>query len=115
MEYYKNNSEQYIADTFDCDLANLYSLLERYLNNGDKVLDLGFGSGRDSLYFSQKYNVVSIDPVDKFCEHARNIGLKNVYQMKAQDISFENEFDGIWACASLLHINQNECARYSIL
>lgn len=28
--------------------------------------------------------------------------------MKAHDMKFKNIFDGIWACASLLHVPSNE-------
>ena len=54
------------------------------------------------------YEVYSIDPVEEFCEHAKTLGLTNVYCMKAQDIDFINKFDGIWACASLLHLKSNK-------
>ena len=103
--YYKNNKDEFIENTFNCDMSSHYNFFEKYLSNNAKtILDIGFGSGRDSLYFSKKYDVYSIDPVLEFCEHAKELGLKNVYQMKVQEMNFENEFDGIWACASLLHI-----------
>lgn len=107
--YYKENKDTFIENTINCDMSNQYKLFEKYLNKDTKkILDVGFGSGRDSLYFSKKYEVYSIDPVEEFCNHAKEIGLKNVYCMKVQDITFINEFDGIWACASLLHIPSYE-------
>ena len=103
--YYKDNKDEFINSTFDCDMSKQYAFFEKYLSNDTKtILDIGFGSGRDSLYFSKKYDVYSIDPVEEFCEHAKEIGLKNVYCMSVQQMDFENQFDGIWACASLLHI-----------
>ena len=108
-KYYKENSDNFIEGTINCDMSSQYKLFEKYLNkNTKKILDIGFGSGRDSLYFSKKYEVCSIDPVEDFCNHAKELGLKNVYCMKVQDIIFNNEFDGIWACASLLHIPSYE-------
>lgn len=107
--YYKENKEQFINNTIDCDMSFHYQLFEKYLSNNTKtILDIGFGSGRDSLYFSKKYEVYSIDQLNEFCEHAKTLGLTNVYCMKAQDINFINKFDGIWACASLLHIPSYE-------
>ena len=45
-----------------------------------KILDIGFGSGRDSLYFKNKgFNVYSIDNVKEFCDYAKSLGLDNVY------------------------------------
>lgn len=107
--YYKENKDEFINNTINCDMSFHYNMFEKYLNDDAKtILDIGFGSGRDSLYFSKKYEVHSIDPVEEFCNHAKEIGLKNVYCMKVQDITFNNEFDGIWACASLLHIPSYE-------
>ena len=108
MSYYHEHALEYIDNTKDCNMFHLYFDFEKHLKPGDKILDVGFGSGRDSLYFSKKYLVTSIDPEITFCEHAKSIGLKNVKNIKAQEINFENEFNGIWACASLLHIPSEE-------
>ena len=103
--YYKENKDEFINNTINCDMSFHYNMFEKYLNDDAKtILDIGFGSGRDSLYFSEKYEVYSIDPVEEFCEHAKDLGLKNVYCKRVQDIEYINMFDGIWACASLLHI-----------
>ena len=103
--YYENNSQEFIAGTINCDMTYQYNFFLKYLNHNSKViLDLGFGSGRDSLYFQKKYEVYSLDPVEEFCKHAESLGLKNIYCMKVEDMEFKNLFDGIWACASLLHI-----------
>jgi len=108
-KYYNENSQAFIQDTFKCDMSEQYNFFEKYLNNAKTIMDLGFGSGRDSLYFMSKgYDVTSIDPTIAFCENAKKIGIKNVYQMTAQEIDFENQFDAIWACASLLHVPSKE-------
>ena len=108
--YYENNADSFIADTFECDMSTQYHFFEKELKKKTgKILDLGFGSGRDSLYFMNKgYEVYAIDPVKKFCDYAKKIGIKNIYQMTAQEINFVDMFDGIWACASLLHVPSNE-------
>ena len=103
--YYKENKDEFIKTTINCDMSFHYNMFEQYLRNDAKtILDIGFGSGRDSLYFSNKYEVYSIDPLEDFCEHAKHLGLKNVYCKRVQDIEYIDMFDGIWACASLLHI-----------
>lgn len=107
--YYKENSQEFIDGTINCDMTIQYEFFERYLyDKPNTILDLGFGSGRDSLYFSKKYDVYSLDPVEEFCDNAKKLGLKNVYCTTVQDMKFNNMFDGIWACASLLHIPYNE-------
>jgi SAM-dependent methyltransferase len=107
-KYYKDNSNEFIDSTINCDMTTQYKLFEKYLNDAKTILDIGFGSGRDSLYFSKKHEVYSIDPVEDFCNHAKELGLKNVYCMRVQDLEYNNMFDGIWACASLLHIPSYE-------
>lgn len=103
--YYDNNFESFINDTFNCNMNEEYNLFEKYLNNAKTIMDLGFGSGRDSLYFKSKgYDVYSLDPSIKFCENAKMLNLDHILCMPAQNINFIDKFDGIWACASLLHI-----------
>ena len=109
-DYYNKNAQNFIEDTFDADMKEQYHMFEKYLESTNlKVLDLGFGSGRDSLYFQNKgYDVYSLDPVLNFCEHGKQIGLKRIYQQSVEEMKFVEEFDGIWACASLLHIPSSE-------
>ena len=109
MNYYNKHAKEYINNTKDVNMKEYYDIFESYLVIQDKILDVGFGSGRDSLYFVNKgYEVISIDPVKEFCDNAKDIGLANVYQLSIEDINYVNEFDGIWACASLLHIKSNK-------
>ncbi len=107
--YYSNNYKEFIDNTINCDMNYQYNFFLKYLpTNSKTILDLGFGSGRDSLFFKQKYDVYAIDPTSEFCSNAKALGINNVYNIKAQDMTFENIFDGIWACASLLHVSSNE-------
>ncbi len=106
--YYNEKSKEFIR----CILLRYVlriSFFKQYLTCARTILDICFGSGRDSLYFKNKgYEVYSLDPTLEFCQNAKALGLKHIYQMKAQDIKFKNIFDGIWACASLLHVPSNE-------
>ena len=105
MSYYKEHSEEFIENTFFCDMSIQYQMFEKYLTHKGKLLDIGFGSGRDSLYFKNKgYEIYSIDPEEEFIKHATSLGLEKTFQIRAEDINFKDTFDGIWACASLLHI-----------
>lgn len=108
MSYYKEHSKEFIESTFNCDMSEQYFFFEKHLKNRGKILDIGFGSGRDSLYFKSKgYDVYAIDPEESFVEHAKELGLDHIYKQKAEEIKFKNTFDGIWACASLLHVSSN--------
>ena len=109
-KYYKDNSKEFILGTKDCNMSVQYNFFLKYLNKDSKrILDLGFGSGRDSLYFkSLGYDIYAIDPVEEFCKYARDLGLDNIYNITAEEMTFDSLFDGIWACASLLHIESNK-------
>lgn len=107
--YYTKNAKLFIESTIECDMQEQYNLFLKYLSKkATTLLDLGFGSARDILYFkSLGYEVYGIDPNKIFCEHAKKLGLNNIYEQKVEDMNFINMFDGIWACASLLHIKPN--------
>ena len=96
MNYYSKNYKECINKTKNVDMKEYYNVFEMYLKHDSKILDVGFGSGRDSLYFNSKgYNVYSIDPIKEFYDNAKELGLTNVYQMSIEDIEYINEFDDI--------------------
>ena len=108
-DYYQENAKEYIGKTMNADVSDLYSKFEKYLRPGSKILDLGFGSGRDSLYFLSKgYEVYSLDPCTAFIEHGKEIGLTHLIKSSAEDIDLDDCFDAIWANASLLHVASNK-------
>ncbi len=109
-KYYNEHADEFVEDTINCDMSIQYNFFEKYLPEKSKrIMDLGFGSGRDSLYFKSKgYVVTSIDPTEEFCTKAKELGLDDIRCITAQKIDYKDEFDGIWACASLLHVPSNE-------
>ncbi|MCR5705085.1 MAG: methyltransferase domain-containing protein [Eubacterium sp.] len=107
IEYYNNNSQDFFESTVNADMTEQYKMFEKYLPQGARILDLGCGSGRDSKYFLDKgYAVTAIDGSAELCRLAREYSGLEVRQIFFEDLDFENEFDGIWACASLLHVPQ---------
>ena len=105
IDYYTKNIANYISDTKDVDMGFQYSLFERYLKDGDGILEIGFGGGRDMRYFDKKYKICGIDITPAFVENMKKEGY-NVSCQSAVDFYFDKKFDGIWACASLLHIEK---------
>jgi cyclopropane fatty-acyl-phospholipid synthase-like methyltransferase len=109
IDYYNKYSKEFIENTLHADMTELYQFFEHYLRpTAKKILDIGFGSGRDSLYFSQKYEVVSIDNSEAFVHAGKELLDNEVLLMDIRNMNFSNEFDGIWACASLLHLSYDE-------
>lgn len=110
LNYYDENINEYVQE-WNIDFIKNYNFTDpdiflSYLQKGDKILDLGCGSGRDSLYFKQKgFKVKSIDGSAKMCEFSSRLLNERVEQINFLELNYENEFDGIFACASLLHLN----------
>lgn len=108
-QYYNTNTQEFFDNTFDVDMTLIYSRFEKYLTEEAKILDAGCGSGRDTKYFlSRGYNVIAIDGSEEMVKCARDFTGINVQQQFFQNISFQNEFDGIWSCASLLHVPKKD-------
>lgn len=106
INYYENNAKLYIEDTINANMQQHYDAFLKYVSPGSKILDVGFGSGRDMFYFeSLGYKVSGIDPTPAFYNNMKEKGY-DVYHIPSEEISFSYEFDAIWACASLLHVER---------
>lgn len=109
LDYYNRNAESYAEQTQGADVTDLYVDFEECLNPGARILDLGCGSGRDSRYFAKKgYNVTPVDGSPEMCRVAAEYTGLPVRCLCFADLDYYDEFDGIWACASLLHVPQNK-------
>lgn len=105
VDYYETHAEDFVASTVNVDVGKLYAEFEIYLKLSCRIMDLGCGSGRDSRYFVGKgYNVDSVDPSPVMCKKTKELAGTTTYTMKAEDLDFEDEYDAVWACASLLHV-----------
>ena len=90
-------------------MTALYEPFLKLLPSNAHILDAGCGSGRDSFYFIQNgYKVTAIDASEKLSKLAFKLIKQPVLNISFQEMEFENEFDGIWASASLLHIPRTE-------
>ena len=105
LNYYNSNADQFFASTIEADISELRSRFTKYLKQSDYILDLGCGSGRDTKAFlDQGFRVDAIDGSEELCKKASEyIGIHVKHQF-FQDINEEDKYDGIWACASLLHV-----------
>ena len=111
IDYYNRQAEQFIQSTFSVDMESLYLYFLNELPKHARILDLGCGSGRDSLAFKNKgYLVDAIDYSEVLVQRAIQftgiqVKLKSFYEIEEHEI-----YDGIWACASLLHCERDRLA-----
>ena len=107
MNYYELCADKFCASTFDLDLNHIADKFLKYIPVGGKILDAGCGSGRDSCLFKKKgYAVDAFDSSASMAKIAsQNIG-QEVKCISFQEIDYDSIFDGIWACASLLHVKR---------
>lgn len=105
IEYYEQNAQAFIDGTINVDMTELYERFLPRLPQGGKILDAGCGSGRDAAEFRKRgFAVSAFDASPTIAAEAeKRIG---VAVEVATFVSYRSEelFDGIWACASLLHV-----------
>lgn len=109
LEFYNNNCNQYYESTVAVDLSHIYSKFINELEAKSSILDLGCGSGRDSLYFKSKgYTITAIDGSKNLAQLASKLIGQDVIVSKFEDLELKDKYNGIWACSSLLHLKHNE-------
>ena len=109
IDYYDKNAEMYFDYTVNADMSDNYQRFLIYLPQNSFILDAGCGSGRDSRYFlTHGYKVKAIDGSKELCLLASEYIGQEVINIRFCDMDYINEFDGIWANASLLHVDKNK-------
>lgn len=112
IDYYNKNASRYITETFNLSMEALMNEFTKYLSDGAKILDLGCGSGRDSLAFKNLgYDVHAIDGSKEMVDHARKYLGNRVHHTTFEDYNPVVYFDGIWALATLLHVPRKDISR----
>lgn len=112
-EFYSNNATSYFNETLS---NNVNSVRDRFLSalpitdsNKQHILDLGCGSGRDSKAFIDTGFLVTALEASKdlsiLAEHHIGQPVLNIRYQQLHDL---NKYDGIWACASLLHCPKSQ-------
>lgn len=105
LHYYQTNAQTFFDGTVNVDMSSLYETFTRHLAPGARVLDAGCGSGRDAKAFCEMgYLVDAFDASPAMVELAREHTGLPVQLMTFADVDWKEEFDGIWCCASLLHV-----------
>lgn len=110
VKFYNDNAEDFFNNTVNADMSATYNIFEDNLSekNGE-ILDLGCGSGRDSKHFlNSGFSVTALDLSPILAKKASQFIGQDVIVADMKDLDFQDKFIGIWACASLLHLSEDE-------
>lgn len=109
LDFYNTQAMQYVEETVGLDVSNIRNLFLNLIPEGGHILDLGCGSGRDGRFFlDHGYSVTAIDASSELAKLASEFIGKAVENRSFQELDYSETFDGIWACASLLHCPKSE-------
>ena len=86
--YYNKYASAIFEQTVEQDMEEQRKTFTEYLEEGDTILDLGCGSGRDSLaFYEQGFDVTPL---------------------AYEDMEFDEVFDGVWGNEALIHVPEDE-------
>ena len=109
LSWYRDNAIQYAEETrTSLVLDALWEFLSR-MKEGGTILDYGSGSGRDSAFFLDKgFSVDSLDgSAEMKAQAERLFGIK-VKLASFLSLEEKEKYDGIWAQASILHLEEHD-------
>ena len=109
LDYYNRNAETFFQSTAHVDMAPLYERFLKLVGPDGYILDAGCGSGRDAKAFKELgYEVSAFDASAELAKRAQDHAGIPVDVLSFTAFTETHKFNGIWACASLLHLRRDE-------
>ena len=109
LDYYDAQAHTYYQSTVGLDMSSIYPRFLNELSPGAHIADAGCGSGRDTKAFLQRgFVVTAFDASPRMSDLAGAYTGQKCHVLRFQEMQFRRKFDGIWACASLLHVPKTE-------
>ena len=111
LNFYDQNAEGFASGTLTADMVDTRSRFFAHLPPKGIILDFGCGSGRDTKAFLDAgFRVDAIDGSEELCVLASAYTGVTVRKMLFNELDIQERYDGIWACASILHLPKEELA-----
>jgi 2-polyprenyl-3-methyl-5-hydroxy-6-metoxy-1,4-benzoquinol methylase len=112
LTYYNNNAQIFSDSTLNVDMSALYAEFLPHVKQHGHILGAGCGSARDAAYFkNQGFTVSAFDASPVLAKLASNHLQQPVEVKTFQELECVNKYDGIWCCASLLHVPKAELSQ----
>lgn len=109
IEYYQNHADEFYHSTIAVDMSALYTPFLALIPKQGRILDAGCGSGRDTQFFAAHgYQVDAFDASSEMVNRARQLTGLPVKVSTFDAVNVQEQYDGIWCCASLLHVPHQE-------
>lgn len=105
ISYFNEHAEKQFREAFAITDRTMQDLFLSHVKEGGHILDLGCGTGRDTAYFIAKgYTVHPVDGAEKLATLASDYLQQPVTVMDFRQLCAEEEYDGIYASASIMHL-----------
>lgn len=116
QQFYDNHSHDLIERYNSADMSELHQLLAKHIPSNSKIIDIGFGSGRDLAFLQSKgHDIYGIDPVGAFVIQAQHSFMDirehfRVGSFLSSDIPSDwlNSFDSVISIAVWMHLKAHE-------
>lgn len=107
LNYYNTNAHSFVSSTLSVDFTQTQDKFLNLLTQTASILDFGCGSGRDTKYFLDAgMQVDATDGSEELCRLASEYTGIPVRQMLFEELDAKAQYDGIWACSSILHLSK---------
>lgn len=111
LAYYAAHAAEFAASTANVEFSAVRRRFTSLLAPGASILDLGCGSGRDTLAFLDAgFDVTATDGSPELCRYAQELTGVPVRNELFQDLADVDAYNGIWACSSILHLPKDQLA-----
>ena len=111
LRFYDQNAGEFVSGTIVADMSDARTRFTKLLPAKAHILDFGCGSGRDTKAFlDADYCVDATDGSQEICALASDFTGIQVKRMLFNELDSVESYDGIWACASILHLAKDDLA-----
>jgi ubiquinone/menaquinone biosynthesis C-methylase UbiE len=113
IDFYNQHADEYAATSFSPEIISNVSYFQeeflKHLDRGARILDAGCGVGRDTRYFIKEGRIViAFDASREMVRKCREYPHAYCKQLTFAQLRYNEEFDAVWACASLLHLTPHQ-------